>query len=171
MRDAFGTVIAIIVTIIGLFIVPMQYFADKQDMITQAYVYACVSDFVSDVQLTGYISQDQYNEFQKELSNTNVRYDVEMTHSHEVVSPEFNETGDAVKGTKTITSTKYEDEILEDVFDTKGIHTFDIGDKFSVTVKNSNRTLGQKLAALLTGSSTKYSIVATYGATIRNANY
>ncbi len=171
MKDAFGAVIAIIITIVSLFMIPMQYFADKQDMITQSYVYATVCDFVSDVQLNGYISQDAYNKFSKKLSDTDSRYQISMTHTHDVVYPMFNENGNAIKGTKTIASNKYEDDILDDLYDNKGVYYLEKGDKFSVTVKNTTRTMGQKLNSIFTGSSTKYAIIATYGGVIRNENY
>lgn len=171
MREAFGTVIAIILVIAAMFLNPMQNNANKEDQITQDFVYAEVADFVQQVQLNGYISQDQYNDFTKKLGDTNMLYTIEMTHSHDVVMPVFNEAGDAVVGTKVVRSTTYEDEILESVFNTDGIYYFEVGDQFTLTVKNKNRSLAQRLNALLNGSSTKYSVVATYGATIRNENY
>lgn len=94
-----------------------------------------------------------------------------MTHTHDVVYPEFNENGNAIKGTKTIASTRYEDDILDELYDSKGVYYLEKGDKFSVTVKNTTRTMGQKLNSIFTGSSTKYAIVATYGGVIRNENY
>lgn len=116
-------------------------------------------------------SQDAYNKFSKKLSDTDSRYQISMTHTHDVVYPEFNENGNAIKGTKTIASTKYEDDILDELYDSKGIYYLEKGDKFSVTVKNTTRTMGQKLNSIFTGSSTKYAIVATYGGVIRNENY
>lgn len=171
MREAFGTIIAIVLVVLAMFLTPMMNNANKEDQITQDLVYTEVADFVQQVQLNGFISQDMYNEFTKKLSDTNLLYTVEMTHAHDVVMPVFNEAGDAVTGTKVVKSTVYEDDILDGVFDKDGIYYFETGDHFSLTVKNKNRSLAQRLNTLITGSSIKYSVVATYGATIRNENY
>lgn len=171
MKEPFGTILSVILVIIGLFLIPLQYFANKQDAISQAYVYSLVTDFVEEVQLNGYISQDQYNKFTKSLSNTAVMYTIEMTHAHDVVSPTFNEDGDAVTGTKTVPYVTYEDEILEKLFDKDGMYYFEKGDHFTLSVRNKTRTMGQKINTLITNSSVKYTLVATYGATIRNEKY
>lgn len=171
MREAFGTIVAVILVVLAMFLNPIQENACKEDVITQDYVYTTVADFVQEVQLCGYITQEQYNEFTKKLSDTGSVYTIEMTHSHDVIMPVFGEDGNSVTGTKTVRSTTYEDEILEKMYNTEGVYYFEVGDQFSMTVKNKSRTTAQKLNSLLSKGSTKYAVVATYGATIRNENY
>lgn len=171
MPITFDKIVAIIIVLIGMFLLPIMYGSAHQDAITQAYVYTTVTEFVQEVQLSGYISQDQYNRLMEDLGNTNLMYDISLTHSHDVISPEFNESGDAVVGTSTVQHTVYEDEILSAIFDTDGIYKFEAGDYFSITVRNRTRTYSQKMNQLFLHTSPKYAIIATYGGTIRNEKY
>lgn len=171
MREFFGTVVSVIIVVIGMYVIPIKDTANRQDTEIAAYVYAITNDFVDSVELNGYISQDMYNEFLSDLDTTGNGYTISMVHGHDVYMPKFNETGDVVTGTTTTASTTYEDAILEDLYDTDGVYYLEAGDHFSVTVKNKNRTLSQKINRILTGASVKYSIVATAGGTVRNENY
>lgn len=164
-------IMAVVLCVLVIFLGSMRIDSSNQDAMTQAYVYSVTTEFVQEVQLNGYISQDSYNTFMSNLGNTGLLFDVEMTHAHDVVSPQFNADGNAVVGTSTATYTKYEDEILSGLYDTDGIYKFEEEDYFTVTVRNRSRTLAQKLGQMLTKSSTKYAIVATYGGTIRNEKY
>lgn len=171
MNEPFGTVVSVIIVVFALFFVQITYDTSKTDMATNVHVYKVVNDFVDEVELNGYISQDMYNNLQKKLSDTGVMYTIEMTHSHAVVSPVFNENGDAIKGTKTSTVATYEDEILDKLYDTDGMYYLEANDYFSITVKNKTRTLAQKLNRIITGTSTKYAVVVVAGGVVRNENY
>ena len=171
MKEFFGSVIAIIVVAVALFIVPVKGETARTDNVVSAYVYTITNDFVDNVELNGYISLDTYNEFQSKLASTGNSYIVTMVHGHDIYTPKFNTAGSAITGITTISSATYEDEILEELYDKSGIYYFEKDDHFSITVKNKNRTISQKINRLLTGASVKYSIVATAGGTIRNENY
>lgn len=171
MKEPFSAFAALIVTVIGLFIVPLLYFAQKQDSITQAYVYTRTVAFVQDVQENGYISQDMYNTFTHDLSNTDIMYDISMEHVKLVDTPIFNDTGTGVAGTTAFESANYEDSILEKLYQSNGKYYLEVGDFFSMTVKNRSNSIGQKMQKLLHHASGRYSIVSTYGGRIRNENY
>ena len=159
MKEFFSDSIAIVIVLVG------------QDTITQSLVYTKTVNFVQEVQEQGYISQEMYNNFTRELDNTGLIFNIEMEHVHDVVSPVFSDDGTAVVATTTFDSSRYENEILEKLYSENGAYYLEQGDYFTVTVSNRSRTLNQNFLKIFSQASTKYSILATYGGRIRNEKY
>lgn len=171
MKEFFSDSIAIVIVLVGLFVLPMVFLAERQDTITQSLVYTKTVNFVQEVQEQGYISQEMYNDFTRELDNTGLIFNIEMEHVHDVISPVFSDDGEAVIATTSFDSSRYEGEILDKLYSENGVYYLEQGDYFTVTVSNRSRTLNQNFLKIFSQASTKYSVIATYGGRIRNEKY
>lgn len=182
--ESFSKIIAIIITVIFIFIVPITYFAEKQDVITQAYVENEVVAFVDNVRAQGKITQEMYNDFVFQLDQSGLVYDVKMEHSHRTLDPIYNNAGEFTNGTTTNVNLFYEEDIWYSLYEKKptetelaariieGEYHFTKGDYFTVSVVNAEKTFATKLKELLLSfDMAKEQILATYGGEIRDENY
>ena len=181
--DTVGKIIAIIIVIIALFIAPLISMSSNNDSITQSTVYDIASEFVDDVRECGYISQERYLLFISELDNTGILYDVELIHSHSSVNPVFETqtsgnggapttTQQVVTGTSEVTDCYYTDEILRDIYSTEGIYRLSVGDTISITVKNRDKTIAQRIRQMVFNYVDEgHPIFVQYGGVIRDENY
>lgn len=168
--EPLSKVFAVCLTIIALFIAPINIQAQLQDNTLQSTVYAMTDDFVEQVRAQGKITQDMYLEFIQRLDATNLLYDVEITHSHSTVVPVYDSTG-ATIATKTVDNITYTQDILTSVYETEGVYLMSKGDMISVSVTNREPTLGQRLRGLLFFVSDSAVINVRDGGVIRDENY
>lgn len=159
--------------IIILFLAPMITHSQRQDSIVQGVVYNETVSFVEETIKQGKITPDSYMNFVQSLDTTNLLYDIKIVHSHDNVVPVFDGTGKAVS-TETVTDIFYTEQILEQVYTSKGtgVYKMSKGDMLTVTVSNKEPTMSQRLNTLFfaTTSSGK-AIYATYGGVVRDENY
>ena len=168
--DAVGKIFSVIVVVFAIFFVPIILMSTTKDEVTQSVVYNITADFVDNVRAQGYVSQDQYLEFVSALDNTGELYDINMTHSHEIVTPVY-ENGEVV-GTKTSEDCYYSDDILAQVYETNGAYFMNQGDTFSVEVSLKNKTLAQTMRQSVLGYVEESSpIYVVYGGVIRDENF
>ena len=81
--DYFGRVMEILVTVILLFIVPLNYMSARNELLCQNYVTTETTYFVDSVRNVGFINRQMYETFVKKLAITNIPYEVSMTHYKE----------------------------------------------------------------------------------------
>ncbi len=168
--EPLSKVFAVCLTIIALFIAPINIQAQLQDNTLQSTVYAMTDDFVEQVRAQGKITQDMYLEFIQRLDATNLLYDVKITHSHSTVVPVYDSTGTTI-ATKTVDNITYTQDILASVYETEGVYLMSKGDMISVSVTNREPTLGQRLRRLLFFVSDSAAINVRDGGVIRDENY
>lgn len=176
MRDAFGKLFMLMVAVLVFCLAPLVSMTQNHDAVVQEIVYLTTVDFVEDVRKQGKITQDMYTSFIAELDNTDLLYNVQMTHSHDVVSPGFNSEGN-VTDIVNSTDIMYTEQILDSLFTekrddgTEGVYLMSQGDTFSVVITNREATMNQRLSASLFGTSQDSSaIYAVYGGVIRDEN-
>ncbi len=167
--NAFSKIIAIIITVILLFLTPMLYMAQKQDIISQSYVSNETTKFIDSIKNSGYISPEMYMDFVKKIDATNNLYNIEIVHSHKVVEPLYDEnTGTFLEDYDTYYYNTYQDEIIE-VFDQGKDYEFFQGDYISIIVKNRTKTIATRLMELFYSSDIPdEQILITYGGVIRD---
>lgn len=170
--DSFGKIVALLISIVLLFITPLIYTAEKQDIITQNYIAFETTKFVDSIKNTGYLSDDMYFSFIKNLDATNLLYDIEIVHSHKVVEPIYDETTDTfLNDYNTYTYNTYQDEILE-ALDSIGSYYFTKEDYISVQLINKSKTFATKLKELLYSiDMIEEQIFVSYGGMIRDEAY
>lgn len=143
--------------------------AQKQDAITLIYVTNETSKFVDSIKNTGFLSRTMYMDYINKIDNTNNLYNIEITHSHKIVEPIYDETtGIFLDDFDTYYINTYQDEIF-DAFDQGEDYYFSHGDYISVTVVNRTKTLATKLMELLYHHDIQEEqILVTYGGMIRD---
>jgi Zn finger protein HypA/HybF involved in hydrogenase expression len=86
--DSFGRVVAILLTIILIFLVPLRYVALNQDAILDSHVHSETAEFTEHIMYAGAITIDEYTDYLRKLDATNQIYDIEIIHSKPRVSKE-----------------------------------------------------------------------------------
>lgn len=167
--DSFGKIVGVFISVILLFIVPLMYLAQKQDMITQSFVSSKTTEFIDSIKNTGYLSYDMYISYLRQLGATNVVYEVNIVHAHKTVEPIYNEaTSSYMIDYNVHYDNRYTQDILVEL-DRAGGYYFNQGDYISIKVENKSVTYGAKLQHLIfnTNGFDKQIFVA-YGGMIRS---
>lgn len=147
MGDALMTVVAILVSAILLFIVPMMAVAERNDDIGQVAVQTATASFTEKIALAGAIKQSDYEQFLTSIAATGNTYDVEIEVQHLDENP--GKKSAMTSGTligESLRFSTYTTDVLEK-FDETGNPPYPLkrGDIVIVTVKNTNITLAQTL--------------------------
>ena len=141
MSDAFGKIVAILISVAIMFIAPVVLYSETADNTKNTYVFTTISEFVNEVENTGVISSDRYNMFINMLSNLKSGYNIEITHmKNDYINGEY------------IGSVIDNDEIIQSL-DNESEHRLKKGDFIKVTVKRKEK------------------IVCFYGGGIKNEDY
>lgn len=164
--ESFGRIIEILVTMVLIFFIPIQYFAIKQDMISQTYVTTQTTYLVDSVRNIGYLSKEMYETYLRKLQGTNNTYEIKITHYEFVYEEEQEEY------TKHSFCT-YEDDILEEIYDElgNGRYEFHQGDYLMIKVHNKNKTFGSFLTSHIGIGSMNEQIQVVYGGAIRDEGF
>ena len=173
MSDTLITVIAIMLTAVLIFVLPVMTMAERVDAVSKTDVETKTSDFVSEIKTTGKITADEYNKFLEELTSTGNKYDIDMEFKILDENP-------GKKATQTVRDKIGENVYysvftsqIEDKLNEKGEYSLKEGDIVSVTVKNTNLTLAQSLKNFfytITGNDTYTIAASSSGLVLRNNN-
>ena len=118
MSDSLITIVAIFLAAILMMVFPLMTMSNRVDTTTQTEVEKITSEFANQIKTTGKLTQDKYQVFLKDLSDTGNTYDVTL---------EFKILDENPGKTQNYTYKLHE------------------GDIISITVKNTNVTLAQKM--------------------------
>lgn len=146
MGDSLITVVAIVLAAVLMFIFPLMAVSERNDDIAQLAVETATTDFVNEVQTTGSITEQDYDKFIQTLSATGNSYDVELEVKKLDENPAKKTTwteGDKVG--ENLYYSIYTSQILSNMDDNNGKYNLKEGDRISVTVKNTNKTIAQML--------------------------
>lgn len=169
--DSFGKIIAILISVLVLFIAPVLYLAQKQDAIVQNYVTRETIAFVDAVKNNGYLTKDMYDTYIQKLADTDNLYDIFMEHGHKIINPVYSDADIFQNDISIYYSSSYEDDILDKLYET-GIYQLQQEDYLSVQVMNRNKTLAAKLQQIIYASEVpEEQILVHYGGIIRDENY
>jgi hypothetical protein len=166
----------LLVTVVLLFLVPLNYMAIKQDMICQTYITTEVSYLVDSVRNLGYVTDQMYTTFLRKLEATNQVYDVELIHYKRVIDPIIEE--DAVVWNECNYYCTYTEDILNQLYmennmdDSVNCYRLNQGDYFTMKVSNKNKTFAVRLQEFfLNRSISAKQIMVVYGGAIRDEAY
>ena len=109
MSDAFGKIVGFMLASVLLFIVPLTFYAGRQQNLTQLYIIGESMQFVESVKNTGVITEDMYYSLEDGIYRLSGRYKIELVRTHY----EFNmdKNGDYVK-TETV---YYLPQLMEEI--------------------------------------------------------
>ena len=171
--DSFGQMVSILITVLFLFFAPVFYMAQKQEMVVQTYVFTETTLFLDNIRTSGRLTKNMYLTFMRKLEETNILYDIKIEHLHKVFTPVYDDDNKEFKNDYSIHYyTVFEDDILKEVLEGKGVYYMSEGDSIRVDIQNRTETLASKLKYFFHGemdSSPK--IIVTYGGVIRNEDY
>ncbi|WP_209847265.1 hypothetical protein [Paenibacillus sediminis] len=163
---------------------PTTQAAERQDDLSQMVVYNSLTQFVDAVRTKGYLTPIMYEDFITEMNATGGTYQVEMEHLHKKYHPEYSDPAnpntfedkfsvyyDGFYTEKLMNVLFPDNNEPKDSDDRK--YKFNVGDFFTVTVKNTNRTISSVLRDFLTGSNRGdgTTIAVPYGGMILNEDY
>lgn len=149
MSDTLISIVGIFLAVILMFIFPLMTVASKNDELAQTAVQVAVTEFVNDVSTQGKITQLDYDKLISKLYATGNSYDVQIEAKilddnprRVVVAGNPNDVGN-YKYYSEYTST-----ILENLA-SKNQYELKKDDYITVTVKNTNITIGTQLKNFL----------------------
>ncbi len=161
MSDTVVTVLAIFLAAILMFIFPLMSTSDRTDDITTQAVESATTDFVDEIRSTGKITQDSYDNFVQTISSTGNSYEVEMevqvlddNPGKKVTEAEYTKVGE------NYYYSEYTTQILDEINSDAGAMYLKQGDMVTVSVKNTNRTIGTILRDFF------YSVTGNNSATV-----
>lgn len=165
MSDTVVTVLAIFLAAILMFIFPLMSTSDRTDDITTQAVESATTDFVDEIRSTGQITQDSYDNFVQTLSSTGNSYEVEMevqvlddNPGKKVTEAEYTKVGE------NYYYSEYTTQILDEINSDAGAMYLKQGDMVTVSVKNTNRTIGTILRDFF------YSVTGNNSATVTSSH-
>lgn len=177
MSDTLITVVAILLAAILMFVFPLMSVSERSDDVSQLAVQTAVNEFVDNSSTIGKITTENYNSLVSTLNATGNAYNVEM--EVKILDENIGKKSAWTQGTvigENVYYSIYTSQIVEVLSDPagKGVYAMKEGDIFSVSVKNTNKTLSQTIRSIfysISGSDI-YSIAAQHsGVVTANGSY
>lgn len=133
MGDSLSLVFSMIVAILIMFFFPMLDSWERQDDLSYMAAYSATVDLVDAVRNTGVLTSNMLASYTGQLAATANSYDIILEHREYKVVPGSGNTSEIVY------LNHYTKEI-DKALNTSGEYTFNKGDYFYVSVKNTNKT-------------------------------
>lgn len=143
MGDSAMVVVAIFLAAILMFVFPLMTMADKKDDVATLTVKTATTEFTDTIRTTGKITQQGYDNFVQTLAATGNSFDVEMKVQILDENPAKKETSARQTIGDNVYFEMYTTQILEAL--KKGTLVLKEGDIVSVSVENTNVTIGTQL--------------------------
>ena len=185
MKDTLSMIVAVIFIVILLVILPLYNYFERQDDMSYNLALKTVTMFVDEVTQNGYIDQNMYDKFIQRLGTTGNSYDIQIEAQKKILTIDPNNISPD-DGKETYIE-QYKSYYNKDIFNDEtgktsniidkdnslknDIFFLDVGDKFYVTVKNTNTTMASALLSIITSGVTKEKVNITYGAIVKNNNW
>lgn len=134
MGDSLSIIFAMILSVFVMFFFPMLDSWERQDDLSYMAVYKSTVDIVDAVRNTGVLTEDMLHSFYTELGGTANAYDVMLEHREYKVVP------GEVDGTSEVVYLNHYSKEIESSLANDGKYSFNKGDYFYISVKNTNKT-------------------------------
>ena len=175
MSDTLITIVAILLAAVLMFIFPLLSVSERSDDISQLSVASATAEFVDNSRSIGKITMENYTKLITTINATGNSYDVEM--EVKVLDENIGKKSAWTQGTVIGENVYYSVytsqivEVLEDrekIYNSNGVYTMKEGDIFSVSVKNTNKTLSQTIRGVFysVSGSDVYSIAAQHSGVV-----
>ena len=176
MSDTLITVVAIFLAVILLVVVPLQVTSHRVDTMSKLDVDTLTSDFVDNIRTTGVLTENDYYNFKQKLTSTGNTYDIDMEFKILDENPGKKSTQTVrEKIGENVYYSVYTSQIEKNIEEhEKKQYALKEGDIVSVTVRNTNLTIGQQMKSFIarvagndtyTISASKSGLVTGNGAT------
>lgn len=156
MGDILGRMVGIFIAVTLLFLLPLLYFAERQETVEQLYLITETTDFVDTVRTTGRMTQEAYEDFLTKLGELPERYEVKMTGRHQRI-----ELSDQ---TLFLYNEEFYEKQIEETLRQEGEYCFKEGDFFRVVlVKRSDSLFGGLRSRWIPGFTDTGAVSVYYG--------
>lgn len=178
--NSFLKIFAVLVAVLLLYLYPIAEAFNQQDDISEMVVLKATTTFVDAVRDKGYVTPTMYNDFMKVIAATGNSFDVQMEHGSKKYVPVYDDPTrpETFRGSYEVHYDMfYNAQILPVLFPNSAVAKDDpmrryklhVGDTFTVTVKNTNRTPGTILFDFLNQAISSNEIIfIPYGGVVRN---
>lgn len=168
MNNAFGKILEFFLFAILVFLMPLQYEAQKEEGIIQNYVLQETAYLVDSAANLGYLNRNMTEVYEKKLSRTGYSYEVVFTvHKQKIMLSE--QEGDAAVIEKE--GYEYVDNctIREALYGEKGEFQMKQGDFLSVQVSSRGKTYYEQIRSFFLMRNMDHSgIFVQYGGMIKD---
>ena len=185
MKDVLSMVVAVIFLVVLLIILPLYNYFERQDDMSYNLALKSLTMFVDEVTENGYLDQNMYDKFIQRLASTGNSYDIQIEAKKKIYTVDPENPTDDDGQTNYIEQFKsyYNKDIFNDetgktsnIIDKdnslkNNVFFLDVGDKFYVTLKNTNTTMATALLNIIVSDSTNQKINISYGSTVKNNNW
>ncbi len=89
MEDNLLRVFSVLISVLVLFLMPLYITFEKLDDISYSLALKITTNFVDNVNAKGYLTEEMYNDFLRELSVTSNSYDIKMEHIAKKYNPVY----------------------------------------------------------------------------------
>lgn len=149
MGDSLGTIVAIAIAAILMFVFPVMTMADRTDDVSQLTVQTETTEFVDEIRTTGKITPQRYEQFVEAINSTGNLYDIEI--EIKVLDDNPGKKSVQVQRDKLGENYYYEvfnSQVMEKI-DANDPYLLKEGDIVAVKVKNTSQTLSQQFKKFL----------------------
>ncbi len=174
MKDNLSIVVTMIIFVVLIVIFPLYNYFERQDDMSYNLALKATIDFVDEVLENGYLTQEMYEAYTNELSNTGNIYDIQLEAHKKVLTSEGGTTDNYNEQYKI----DYNKDILEssgeiiDMADANIVknnaYYLKEGDQFYVKMKNSNTTMAGAIFNTIVPTASKDRINVNYGGYVKN---
>lgn len=91
MGEAYGTVVAIMLSVYMMFILPLNNMLYENDKLEQMYIVNEITYFVEQVRNTGCIDENMYLSLERNITGLNNRYNIMITHYKSIYNEDESE--------------------------------------------------------------------------------
>lgn len=145
MGDSLISIITIVLAVILMFVFPLMTMSEKTDDLAQLSVQIAAKGFLDTVRSTGKIDINDYESFIDKISSTGNTFDIQMEIQVLDENPAVNTTqAQKAKIGENRYYSLYTNQIEEQIGKNGAIYLKE-GDKFSISVNNTNKTISQIL--------------------------
>ena len=130
MSDSFSKVVAILLSVVLMFIIPIFYMREEADRLKQTRIIEEITFFVFFVRNTGILSREDYSRLENVLYHLGGGYRIDMSHYSHMV----DESGEGVLYNEVA---NYEQQIME-CFQGEEDYYLKKYDYLKVIIKDSN---------------------------------
>ena len=176
MQDNIGIVIAMILIVSLIIIFPLYNLFERQDDMSYTLALKATTNFVDKVKKAGYIDQDMYDDFARELAATGMPYDIELEAHRRILVKDEEINSEYFE--------QYRIDYNEDIFKVisnettnteklllKSAYVLNSEDQIYVKLKNSSQTPAQIVFNAIIPTQSKDKIVVNYGGIVNNESW
>ena len=158
MEESLSKFITAILAIVIMFIFPVYIAYEKKDDISYALAVRYTQDFVDKVRSKGYLTRELYQDYASNLLTTGNTYKIELEHRYVRFDSNSESAGSEVSAVRN--EEIYSTEHILNFMDSNEEHKYvmNVGDNFSVKIKNTNVTMATIIYNIVTVNMTKNNV-------------